>query len=127
MLGHRVFDMHHFDESGVFDYQDWRLFLQMTFLDIERDNSIDLTKSIACWLEEKDQPVTDKPLAIPKKFTGLGKTGFAFFSSVKDLATDKWKEQKFYAALQNHINEKAKGAKLITETFTPPPPSPPRR
>jgi len=122
-IGHNVLDIHLFGsaEKG-FDYQDYRLLLQMTFLSVEQlasDRQAMMTH-IDSWLATGQQPKQEALLGIPRRFTGLGKIGFSFLSSVEIFKEAHWEVQRFFPRLKEAVNQKAKSAKLFSADFEPP-------
>lgn len=122
-IGHRVFNIHHFEPQKLFDYQDYRVFLQMSFFAVARDD-IDgadnkLIQDISAWLKktEINQPRQYLHLTQPTKFTGLGKIGFSFFYSVKEVQQKKWCQQNFFFGTEKKMNEVAKEANLLERNF----------
>jgi len=128
-IGHRVFNIHHFDYLH-FDYQDYRVFLQMCFFVVERDDTTyinnKLLKDIESWLNNNEaipQPKQHLHLAKPSNYTGLGKVGFCFFSSVKNIQQNRWEPQRFFQDLKIHVNGKCQEANLLENAFEPPQPN----
>ncbi|MCD6047743.1 MAG: hypothetical protein K0S08_1390 [Gammaproteobacteria bacterium] len=126
-IGHRVFNIHHFDYPK-FDYQDYRVLLQMCFFSVERDDTdrdTKLLQDIEAWAQGQPPIVQLKQhlsLATPTSFGGVGKKGFAFFSSVMDMASQNWNEQSFFQALRSHVNKECKQANFLTLDYSPPSP-----
>jgi hypothetical protein len=125
-IGHRVFNIHHFDNpSRGITYQDYRLLLQMSFLTVERsDNIIDiLLNNLLIWLNNPKQCRQPLYLASSTIPSPLSEKGFYFLSSVKKMpmnnVSEYWQRQSFFAELRKHTNQKCKEANFLQTDFQP--------
>jgi hypothetical protein len=81
------------------------------------ENTNCLLHNVFVWLQTFTQPEFQNPLAIPQKFTGLGKEGFSFLSSTCHFEEKQkvWNVHGFFPTLNNHINGQCRDSKILLQ------------
>jgi len=132
LIGHNVFNIHNFKAKPIFDYQDYRMFLQTSFLAVEREDNVKLLENIVPWLqaarENKRLQPRQEICLVPPNFSdgvgrGLDKRGFVFFSSVQHVqlhSRNNWLSQGFFSELNRATVQKCCEAFLLNRPFQPP-------